>query len=56
MQAREDLAARLVYSDDTSHLALRERGIVGGGGLCRIIVSTALRDRNVETKLRLKLP
>ena len=30
MQAREDLPARLLYSDDTSHFAPRERGIVGG--------------------------
>ena len=30
MQVREDLSARLLYSDDTSHFAPRERGIVGG--------------------------
>ena len=30
MLAREDLPARLLYSDDTSHFAPCERGIVGG--------------------------
>ena len=43
-------------------LHLANEVLLGGGGLCRIAGSTALRDRtsisdeNVETKLRLKLP
>ena len=38
MQAREDVPARLLYSDDTSHFAPCERGIVGGACAVSLVV------------------